>query len=624
MGFHFLRPEWLAVLPFVLFAGWWLGRPARFSSGWAQVCRSELLPLLLEAPQKGTVARLLRPAWLAALAGVIGCVALAGPTWEELPTPVFRDDAALIIAFDLSNSMRAEDLKPSRFERARFKVSDLLAARKAGQTALIAYSGSAFTVTPLTQDTDTIEALLFALDPGIMPVQGTNTADVVNQSIELMRQTGVTTADLLLVTDGVREGELDTLIARAQTTGLRISVLGMGTQGGAPIPSPSGQGFMRDRNGVVMAKLAPAPLKRLAASTGGLMVEATPDQRDVTQLSAMFESRLGAQSEASETGGIPRWRDMGPFGAVLLLAPLAFLFRRRWLFCVPFLLPTGLGAAILVTCLGTLVPSAPAAARDLSDWFKNDAQRALEDFRAQRFGEAQKGFRDPRWQAATAYRAGDYERALELLESQTDIDSIYNRGNALAELERYEEAIEAYAEVLARDPEHEDARYNKEYLENLPEQPPQDGGGEGSDDDSESEQGESSESDSEQTSDSPQQNDSQQQGGGEPQPEQQEAQDGEQSGRQPSEPEEQAPEETEQAEQPQPDAADEQPQPEQETTEEEIEATADQAGELNEQDQAREQWLRRIPDDPAGLLRRKFRYQYQTRNEPEPYQGEPW
>lgn len=624
MNFHFLRPEWLAVLPCVLVVGWWLGRPARFSSGWAAVCRSELLPLLLEAPQKGTVARLLRPAWLAALAGAIGCVALAGPTWQALPQPVFRDDAALIIAFDLSNSMRAEDLKPSRFERARFKVSDLLTARKAGQTALIAYSGSAFTVTPLTQDTDTIEALLFALEPGIMPVQGTNTVDVVNRSIDLMRQTGVPTADLLLVTDGVREAELDTLIARAQAARLRISVLGMGTQGGAPIPSPSGQGFMRDRNGVVMAKLAPAPLKRLAASTGGRMLEATPDQRDVTQLSAMFASRLGAQSEASEAGGIPRWRDMGPFGAVLLLLPLAFLFRRQWLFCVPFVLPAGLGAAIILTLLGTLGPSTPVAARDLGDWFKNDAQQALEDFRAQRFGEAQKGFRDPRWQAATAYRSGDYARALELLENQTDIDSLYNRGNALAELERYEEAIEAYEEVLARDPEHEDARYNKEYLENLPEQPPQDGGGEGSDDDAESEQGESSESDSEQTSDSPQQNDSQQQGGGEPQPEQQEAEDGEQSGRQPSEPDEAAPEETEQAEQPQPDAADEQPQPEQEATEEEVEATADQAGELNEQEQAREQWLRRIPDDPAGLLRRKFRYQYQTRKEPEPYEGEPW
>lgn len=609
--FHFLRPEWLWALLPLLGLAWWLRHFAHTASDWTRICRPELLPLLLTSPPGGATRSRFGAGTLLTAAGVISLLALAGPTWERLPSPVFRDDAALIIAFDLSNSMRAEDLKPSRYERARFKIADLLAARTAGQTALVAYAGSAFAVTPLTRDTDTIEALLFALDPGIMPIQGTRTAEVVTRAAELVRQVGAQGADLLLITDGIDDREVDAVVEQALADNIRISVLAMATEGGAPIPEPGGKGLMRSNGGVVIARLAPGPIQRVVAATGGVQAVATPDTRDVETLTAALGSRLGQQREADEAGGVPRWRDMGPWCALLLLPLVASLFRRGLLFCVPMLLSLAI--------MGT---PAPVEAAGPGDWFRNQEQRAFNDFVAKRYEDAAQGFRDPRWRAATAYRSGDYEQALDLLADLDDVESLYNKGNALAELERYDEAIEAYDAVLARDPEHEDARYNKAYLESLPERPPQGGGGDGSDDESKSGEGESSDAESSQSSDNPQSSDSKNPGG-QPQPEQQDAEASDGSGQQSAKPTDEPTDEQQMAETPEAEATDQmtpndQPEPSDEPR------TADNAGELNELEQSREQYLRRIPDDPAGLLRRKFQYQYSQRTEQEAYRGEPW
>lgn len=610
-GFHFLRPEWLWALAPIALAVWWLARSSPFASAWSRICRPELLPLLLAAPADQRPSRWNRPLAVAATAAAIACVALAGPTWERLPSPVFRDDAALVIAFDLSNSMRAEDLKPSRYERARFKIADLLGARTAGQTALIAYAGSAFAVTPLTRDTDTVEALLFALDPGIMPVQGTRTVEVVERAAELVVQAGAQGADLLLVTDGIKDAEAASVIEAAEAAGIRVSVLAMATEGGAPIPDPRGNGLMRSNGSVVIAQLERAPLAEVAGETGGTFMLTTPDTRDVEALTEVFNGRFGQQREADEAGGVPRWRDMGPWVALLLLPLVASLFRRDVLFSLCLAVPLGLST----------IP-APAKAEGLGDWFRNREQRALDDFSAKRFEAAAEGFRDPRWQAATAYRSGDFEQALELLSELDDLESLYNRGNTLAELERYEEAIAAYEEVLARNPEHEDARYNKEYLESLPESPPQGGGGDGSEQDSESGEGAASESDTSQNSDNPDSGDPQN-GGGEPQPDQQEAESSDGSGQQSSEQTEEPTDDEQMSDSPQEEATD-QPASDQQPEASDEPKTADNAGELNELEQSREQYLRRIPDDPAGLLRRKFQYQYSRRAEQETYRGEPW
>lgn len=184
--FHFLRPWWLAVFALLPVVLWALQRRVGRGGSWQAVVDRELAPFVLQPLAGGRGWR-----WLYLLLIVVAStllLALAGPVWERLPQPVFRDDSALVIALDLSRSMQADDVQPSRLERARFKVADILQRRKDGQTALIVYSAHAFTVTPLTTDTKTIEAMVPTLSPGLMPTQGSRVTTALAKAEALLDQ----------------------------------------------------------------------------------------------------------------------------------------------------------------------------------------------------------------------------------------------------------------------------------------------------------------------------------------------------------------------------------------------------------------------------------------------------
>ena len=154
--FHWLRPAWLLAIPLVVAVAILLGRRRLGAGSWQQVVDAALIPFVLSrAPGRGRDLRW----WLLAVGGVLAAVALAGPAWERIEQPVFRAEQALVIALDLSRSMDAQDVSPSRLVRARLKILDILERRRGGQTALVVYSANAFTVTPLTTDGDTVAAL---------------------------------------------------------------------------------------------------------------------------------------------------------------------------------------------------------------------------------------------------------------------------------------------------------------------------------------------------------------------------------------------------------------------------------------------------------------------------------
>jgi Ca-activated chloride channel family protein len=187
--FHFLRPLWLVLLPIGAWLIWQLLRGRAESGGWRSVVDPKLRPHVLADPQVLGDSRLALGVALAAW--ILGIVALAGPTWERLPVPAFRSQEALVVALDLSRSMNAGDVEPSRLARAKLKLLDLLERRAAGQTALVVFSTHAFTVTPLTTDTRTISSLVSAVDTDIMPTQGGSIAAGLERAETLLRQTGL-------------------------------------------------------------------------------------------------------------------------------------------------------------------------------------------------------------------------------------------------------------------------------------------------------------------------------------------------------------------------------------------------------------------------------------------------
>jgi len=574
--FHFLRPVWLWALPLlaaliVLLAFRKLG-----PGSWQRVVDPSLVPhVLSRSATRGSDHRW----WLAALAGIIAILALAGPAWQRVEQPVYRTDQALVIALDLSRSMDAQDVAPSRLMRARLKILDILEKRGGGQTALVVYSANAFTVTPLTTDTDTIAALVNSLSTDIMPSRGSYPSTAIAKGRALLEQAGAAVGEILLVTDGGYSPAAERAARELRNTGYTLSILGVGTREGAPIPRLSG-GFVTDQSGqIAVPRLEAEPLRGMAEAGGGRFALLSADDRDIESL---LSGAAGPRSASDDSLETDQWREEGPW-LVLLLLPLgALAFRRGW---------------IMLVVLAVLPLARPAQASLWEDlWYTRD-QQAERRLQAGEPDEAAALFKDPDWQAVAQYRAGDYAASAHNFAESEDTRSLYNLGNALARQGELESAIDAYEEVLERDPDYEDARYNRDLLQQAQQQ-----------------QQQQQQGDQQQSAD--------QQGEGQQQSEpgdESEQESSEQSGQSDSQQDSDASQREQEASQEDLEALQEelqraaeeaernQEQVAQQMTPEELEALRRQ----QEQQEAMEQWLRRIPNDPGGLLRRKFRYQYQ-------------
>jgi Ca-activated chloride channel family protein len=614
---HFLRPEaFYAFVPLLLFVVFYLTSKAT-SRSWKAVCDDRLLPYILTAGGKKSG---MLPMVLIMLASSLSIIALAGPVWEKLPQPVFREESALVIALDLSKSMHATDIKPSRLDRAKLKVLDLIKARRGGQTALVVYAATAFTVTPLTDDDNTIANLVPSLEPELMPAQGSDISSALKLAAELLQQSGIKHGDVLVVTDGMpnsASGAIDALT----DSGHRLSIMGIGTLEGSPVPLSGG--FLTDASGaIVISRLEPAQLQKAALQGGGMFVSMQADDSDIEKLADLFASkRINTETEDTELEA-DTWQEEGPW-LLLLVVPLVALWPRRgWLLCL---------------ALVALPVPQPAYAFDAKQLWPGDTenlwlspdQKAMKAFNAGNAEQAADLFKDNDWKAAAHYRAGNYEKSSELLASPESSTGYYNKGNALAKLGNYEDAIKAYDEALKMNPDNEDARFNRELVTKALEQQQQQQNSQQQDSSQDQQQQQDSQQ-QQQSQDQSQQQQDEQSSDQQQQDDQsaEEQQNAEQEQDQLTDVSEQKDDESkDEQEQEQPDA--QQAEEQQDSEEQQLqaqqqdEAVEKEDAETVESEQAIEQWLRRIPDDPGGLMRRKFIYQYrQMPNQAEAQ--EPW
>ena len=451
--FQWLRPWWLlAMLPAAGLAVL-LHRRHASAGDWERVIAPALLPWLLE--QRATPPRQRLP-WIILAAWIIAALALAGPSWRELPQPVYRSEQPLVILFDLSPSMLAQDLKPDRLTRARLKLMDLLAARHEGTTALVAYAGDAYVVTPLSDDARTLAALAPALTPDLLPTPGSAPEIALAKALGLLANVGEQRGDILLITDGVSPDAAAAMTAQlAGAKAVRLSILAVGTAAGAPAPLP-GSGFVRDRSGnMLIARLDSAPLQALARQHGGRYVELSADTRDVQMLTQTFAAQARERTLALHQNRDTR-RDEGPWLALLLL-PFAVFAWRRGLFAMLLLAPLLLGTP-------------PASALEWQDLWQRPDQRGQRALEAGDAATAQKEFTDPARRGAAAYRAGDQGTAAAEFGKLDDANAHYNRGNALARSGDYPGAIAAYDRALELDPNLADARFNRALVQRVQQQ----------------------------------------------------------------------------------------------------------------------------------------------------------
>ncbi len=329
--FHFIRPWFLLCLLPAVYLWLKLRRSSTVANKWRDVVDADLLEHLLQG--EGTANDGSKWHWWVFTGWFVCVVALAGPSWEQRDTPTFRNVAERVIVIDLSRSMDAEDIKPSRLIRVRQKVEDILARSEEMENAIVVYAASPFIVSPLTNDAATIKSMLSALRVDVMPAQGSRTVLALDKALELLRGVRSTEGEILLFTDSPVDSAALTSAATIAAEGFSLSVIGVGSTDGAPIPNPRA-GFLKDRNGnIVVARLDEDELKSLAAAGGGIYRRISSDESDIDRV--LYGLDRGESNTVTEEDGgtqtIEAWVDRGPWLMLLLLPLTAIAFRRGWL-----------------------------------------------------------------------------------------------------------------------------------------------------------------------------------------------------------------------------------------------------------------------------------------------------
>ena len=568
------------------------------SANWSKVIDANLLPHLLSETGRGRR----RPFhWLALAWLILTVMAMAGPSFEKIEVPVFQRADALVIILDLSASMSAADIQPSRVQRAKQKILDLLESRQEGVTGLVVYAGDAHVVAPLTDDRRTIENLLTALDPSIMPLPGSNATAALLLGSDLLSAAGVANGQLLLITDGMPKFDPSEILPALKATGAEVAILGVGTDTGAPIPRPDG-GFLRSESGdIVVPRLDARELGRYAAALNGQFEPVALDNSDLDRLLTRTVVEDGEIALDRETD---TWVDQGNWLALALGIALLPLFRR---------------GALAVLFLVPLLAPDTATAQILDELWQTRDQQGAQALQQGDSATAAQLFEDPAWRGTAQYADEQWLKAADSFGRGDDADSLYNQGNALAKAGELNRALEAYDQALALEPNASDALRNRDLVEQLLQQQ-ENQQSKGGDDGEQGEDNEAEQQDQQGSTAGSQGSDSQQQSSNDADsaaPQEGENSTSDSADQNEGSSDSQSQGDPSNGEQAGGNSATEGVADGQDALSDEMQAkldaqTQEQMGKFDaglEKQQALEQWLRRVPDDPGGLLQRKFRYE---------------
>jgi Ca-activated chloride channel family protein len=461
--FHFLRPQWLwGLLPtaalFLL-----LARRADPRRRWGRIIAPHLLEHLTVRPDGGSR---VRPLHQVTTVAALACVAVAGPTWEREVSPFAEDTSPLVIALDLSQSMDAIDVQPSRLERSKQKVRDLLALRPGARTALIAYAGSAHTVLPLSTDATMFETFLDGLSTSIMPEAGKDPVAALALAETILSRDSVP-GSILYVTDGVAAEHVDAFVQHEARSDDAVLILAVGTTEGGPIRTGTNEFATNEAGGRIVATLDREGLDAISSGTSAFVAGATVDSRDIERLQRRIQSNLRQVQQNDPTA---RWKDAGYYLMIPIVLLALLWFRKGW--------TVRWSAVAMVVVLGGCADGSNPATqggesfRFIDLWLTPD-QQARRLYERGSFQEAAERFADPAWRATAHYRAGAYAEAIDAWALVDAPESSFGAGNALARLGDYPRSVAAYDRALEARPGWREAEENRAYVQSLIPPPPE-------------------------------------------------------------------------------------------------------------------------------------------------------
>jgi Ca-activated chloride channel homolog len=428
----------------------------------------------------------------------LAIVSLAQPRWGYTFEDVKRKGLDLLIAVDTSRSMLSNDVQPTRLDRVKLAIQDLISQLQGDRVGLIAFAGRAFLQAPLTIDYDAVVEAVNDLDTKTIPEGGTNISSAITLATQSFGKSAMGNRALVIFTDGEElSGDAVKTAKEAADAGVRIFTVGVGTPQGSLIPVTGDDGqtsFVKDSSGqVVKSKLDDKRLREIAQTTGGFYVHLENGPRTMQQIQNEGLAKMQAAEMDVRLSRRPIERYEWPLGAALIALALSILIperrraRQRAYAAAPAreaargVAGPAAAAALLVVFLSS---SAFATAPGL------DAYRSgkFEDAYSQ-FQEALKTHPQSRAEdklqfdsGAAAYKLKDYSKALEsfsqaLLSRDTALQSKghYNLGNTLYQrgetqksddkkLSDWTNALDHYEQTLKLEPQNQEAKDNYDYV----------------------------------------------------------------------------------------------------------------------------------------------------------------
>lgn len=442
--FHFLRPLWLllalfgALLPLLWRRSHDLQRRLRGNIA------PHLLPHLLITPEDP---HRLRPVHLVCALLMLGAIAAAGPTWEQDRPDFLENRAPLIIALDLSPSMNASDVQPTRLEAAKHKLHDLIQRRSGARTGLIAYAGSAHLVLPPTDDPALLDTFIQALGTNLINKPGKNVSAVIDQAKRLLAAEK-SPGTLLLISDGADTSQLPGLDKQLDDSELQVLILAVGSEDGGIIRAPGGTPLIDSNGHPELGSFDQAALKQLASVIDAPLGSLTLNNDDLDWIELHAQQHFqNASAEQREL----HWKDAGYWLCWPLLLIAFFCVRKGW----------SLNWMVaLLLCLGFGLQPAPAQANALTDAFFTADQQGRWAFEHQHFPAAAKLFSDPYWKGIAAYNAADYDLALASFARLKTPQAYFYLGNIYVRRYKLDQAIAAYTQALKLQPQFPEATAN--------------------------------------------------------------------------------------------------------------------------------------------------------------------
>jgi Ca-activated chloride channel family protein len=463
---HFLRPIWfLALLP-VVWIIWRAWQVNRKQGAWHKVIDPKFRKLLLGENASAEPSLNEKFGYVGlGFAWLIVILALSGPWVKSIEVPAQKSQQGVVIVLDLSLSMLADDITPNRLERVKYRLTDLLKQYPEYATGMVAYAGSAHTISPISEDNQTLLSLLPSLNPVLMPSYGSNPLLGFELANNLFKGAQITQGHLLWITDDIENTQVDEVVSWIKSHSYSVTVLTVGTQKGGVVQIPNYGLLKDDKDKLIMPSLPTKRFNQLEHEAGIKWVNLKPADDDVKALlppevSASTEKAGENQKEVNHP------LDIGPYFLFLLLPFVAVIFRKGVLLSLTMTL-------LIPVTLMTPQPSyAEPALSDFSDVFKSPNQQGYDAWQAKKYEAAEALFENPQWRASALYRQGKYKQAAKLFEHDKSINGLYNLANALTMSGDYEKAKAIYEKVLQLKPDFTEAKDNLAVVKNLLAQKP--------------------------------------------------------------------------------------------------------------------------------------------------------